>query len=64
MMEGKVMKVDSHTPPPPPTRDERVRELLELLNRLDAEYEVTLNGITYTRKKDGKEDDTRKGYAR
>ena len=63
MMEGEVMKAGPHTPPPP-TRDERVRELLELLNRLDAEYEVTLNGITYTRKKDGKEDDTRKGYAR
>ena len=63
MREGEVMKAGSHTSPPP-TRDERVRELLELLNRLDAEYEVTLNGITYTRKKDGKEDDTRKGYAR
>ena len=63
MMEGELRKVVSQTPPPP-TRDERVRELLELLNRLDAEYVVTLNGITYTRRKDGKEDNTCKGYAR
>ena len=63
MMEGELRKVVSQIPPPP-TRDERVRELLELLNRLDAEYEVTLNGITYTRKKDGKEDNTCKAYAR
>lgn len=63
MMEGELRKVVSQTPPPP-TRDERVRELLELLNRLDVEYEVTLNGITYTRRKDGKEDNTCKGYAR
>lgn len=63
MMIGEIKAAVPHTPPPP-TNDERVRELLELLNRLDAEYEVTLNGIIYTRRKDGKEDNTSKGYAR
>ena len=63
MMIGEINAAVPNTPPPP-TNDERVRELLELLNRLDAEYEVTLNGIIYTRRKDGKEDNTRKGYAR
>ena len=37
--------------PPPPTNDDRLRDALGILNKLECEYEINYEGMMFARKK-------------